>query len=797
MEDLYQERIGGAILGDVFSIGADDILSITIGNGLTKSGNSLAVDVSATGGLTFSSGDLGIKLKAGGGLTVDVDGLYSTVYSFPGVGLALSTGSAWGTSVTNNSANWNTAYGWGNHAGLYELTGAVSTHAALTTGIHGLAITAGQTLTVTTGGTLGSAAYTASSIYALVGQTMYIGTTGVAINRGSGALSLAGVSHSEDKIFNADLYTGSDTQKIQAAIDAAEAVNGTVYIPPRVWQVGAGDGGSMPFTVTAGIRICGMGPSSYIHSQDGTNHIFSIQSDAAVIMDDLTVVFAAAVGEPTAGKACIYVTDTNGDLSNTLSKFHRLTVQNGYYGFHFYRAACWVVDSCHVTANYYVGIKVENVYENDEGDSTICNSLVSSRVTATMDILQESSGGLRIVNNKILSNATYGIVLDRIGTGNTGILIIDSNSIEGQDTYGILLKRSSGARTFTSVIINANEIVSHASAIGQTELSWLDHLVITNNTIAVDADAYYGINLDGVADGVISGNTLRAYASGSVGILLSTNVSRIKVGVNHFNGWSTDITNNSTTSYVETLAGTITLNTKLHDIGALAATDSNFIVGNGTTWVAESGSDARTSLGLAIGTNVQAYNSNLTAINQALATTSTPTFEGIYATSASTHAYVAACGYAASDYGVLQVRSNAGTPVTRAQLLANNAATFLDYTGHLYFRSGIAGTSRFELEDTGNLLMNGGIYANFYALPNNLYVYGLNAAAAVYKFLIGIDSSDYVQVGLSAPSRVHIGSGGTDANPIYIRVGSADCNITAGANDSAVAGYRHLMVPNA
>lgn len=33
-------------------------------------------------------------------------------------------------------------------------------------------------------------------------------------------------------------------------------------------------------------------------------------------------------------------------------------------------------------------------------------------------------------------------------------------------------------------------------------------------------------------------------------------------------------------------------------IAALAVTDSNFIVGNGTTWVAESGSTARTSLGL-------------------------------------------------------------------------------------------------------------------------------------------------------------------------------------------------------
>lgn len=39
---------------------------------------------------------------------------------YPSAGIAVSTGSAWGTSIVNNSANWNTAYSWGNHAGLYE-----------------------------------------------------------------------------------------------------------------------------------------------------------------------------------------------------------------------------------------------------------------------------------------------------------------------------------------------------------------------------------------------------------------------------------------------------------------------------------------------------------------------------------------------------------------------------------------------------------------------------------------------------------------------------------------------------
>jgi hypothetical protein len=40
---------------------------------------------------------------------------------------------------------------------------------------------------------------------------------------------------------------------------------------------------------------------------------------------------------------------------------------------------------------------------------------------------------------------------------------------------------------------------------------------------------------------------------------------------------------------------------KLVDIAALTATDSNFIVGNGTTWVAETGATARTSMGLGTG----------------------------------------------------------------------------------------------------------------------------------------------------------------------------------------------------
>lgn len=47
------------------------------------------------------------------------------------------------------------------------------------------------------------------------------------------------------------------------------------------------------------------------------------------------------------------------------------------------------------------------------------------------------------------------------------------------------------------------------------------------------------------------------------------------------------------------------LSARLSDVAGLAVTDSNIIVGNGTTWVAESGATARTSLGLGTGDSPQ------------------------------------------------------------------------------------------------------------------------------------------------------------------------------------------------
>ena len=51
-----------------------------------------------------------------------------------------------------------------------------------------------------------------------------------------------------------------------------------------------------------------------------------------------------------------------------------------------------------------------------------------------------------------------------------------------------------------------------------------------------------------------------------------------------------------------------------HLVENLTPTDGAFVVGNGTTFVGESGATARASLGLVIGTDVQAYDADLAAI---------------------------------------------------------------------------------------------------------------------------------------------------------------------------------------
>jgi hypothetical protein len=77
LRDLYEERIGGLDIGDVFS-GSTDVLALNIDSsgGLEKSLNNLKVKIDDDGGLRSTSDGLGVLCKAFGGLGTDTGGLY-------------------------------------------------------------------------------------------------------------------------------------------------------------------------------------------------------------------------------------------------------------------------------------------------------------------------------------------------------------------------------------------------------------------------------------------------------------------------------------------------------------------------------------------------------------------------------------------------------------------------------------------------------------------------------------------------------------------------------------------------
>ena len=128
-------------------------------------------------------------------------------------------------------------------------------------------------------------------------------------------------------------------------------------------------------------------------------------------------------------------------------------------------------------------------------------------------------------------------------------------------------------------------------------------------------------------DGAGAGAVVSQINSNIMGLTIGTDVQAYDADLTAIAGLaktnSNFIVGNGTTWVAETgatarasMGVTIGTDVQAYDadltaIAALAKTNSNFIVGNGTTWVAETGATARTSLGLTIGTDVQAWNTKL------------------------------------------------------------------------------------------------------------------------------------------------------------------------------------------
>jgi len=206
----------------------------------------------------------------------------------------------------------------------------------------------------------------------------------------------------------------------------------------------------------------------------------------------------------------------------------------------FVSAAGWVVDKCYFADISGTGITVQDVACPDYGDSCITNCYFDANVggaggpSGSIHILQNSSGGLKIIGNKFLSS-DYHIYINPTSDINDGVIV--GNSLEGAAVASILLSNNSSAAYPNNFVISGNQFsVYNAGNIGiWLHGAYLWNCLVTSNNIGVYDAGSVGIYLDGCGSSYqprsirVSDNT---FAGSGTGLSIQNN-AYAHVGVNN------------------------------------------------------------------------------------------------------------------------------------------------------------------------------------------------------------------------------------------------------------------------
>lgn len=201
---------------------------------------------------------------------------------------------------------------------------------------------------------------------------------------------------------------------------------------------------------------------------------------------------------------------------------------------------------------------------------------------------------------------------------------LDSTALEWNDPAENQLMKLEDAGTTGNLTVSGTVAATTLTGAFSGTFSDAELNALAGLTSAADKLPYFtGSGTAALTDFTSAARTLLDDSSttnmrSTLGLVIGTNVQAADSGLTSLAG----LTYASAAFVKYTAADTFTLDTttyqgsdaQLTDVAGLTPSDNNVIIGNGANFVTESGATARTSLGLGIGVDVQAYDATLAGL---------------------------------------------------------------------------------------------------------------------------------------------------------------------------------------
>lgn len=299
----------------------------------------------------------------------------------------------------------------------------------------------------------------------------------------------------------------NDTTSITNAIAALPASGGLLYFPPGTYLTNGGFTLGVPCTVLgAGHGFYAMGEQiSAVLCNSATAYLFTCTDD--VVFRDISMA-NVAVSTPSTG-AGIRATSAN---VNQRVDFYNIDIEGFYINVDIEVGCAWVMDGCCFKDDVKYGIKIQNTVNNDAGDWSIDNTVLSNSIyNSDAAIRIESSGGGKLTNIKVngaSGSAAYNHGIDITPSSATsGNVQISNCSIENVRGDGIHV---AGSAWHDFIIVGCEFGLSYNTG---------------NNTGSA-------IKITGQNYVIIADNTLRGGTSPAAISLTSVNHARLTRNIN-------------------------------------------------------------------------------------------------------------------------------------------------------------------------------------------------------------------------------------------------------------------------